>query len=108
MRVGIWWPIRRAVQVFQRQFLASVQHVQQQPAVSVIVVNRLDYPKIGRELDEPFAVSRRQPNVGDCGVVGMRRIHCEVRHSVDPLVTARRAESLAFSERLPRCDFQSD
>ena len=93
MRVGIRRRVGRAVQIFQSQLLASVQHVQQQPAVAVVIVHRLDDPKVGRELHEPVAVSRRQRNVRDHRVVRMRRIHREVRQPVNLLVPPHVAET---------------
>ena len=107
MGVGIRRRIGRAVEVFQRQLLAPVKHIQQQAAIAVVIVHRLDDAAIGGELHQPGGVARRQANVGDDGVVGMFRVNGKAGDAVNLLVGAHRAKGLAAGKGTAGGDVQS-
>ena len=106
MRVRIRRRVRRAVEILQRQFLPPVQHVQQQPPIAMVIVHWLDDPEIRRKLHQPVAIPWRQPNVGNCRIIPVRRINGKMRHTVDPLIPTHVAKSLPARESRPRIDLQ--
>ena len=106
MRVGIGRAVRGAVKIFQRQFPAPVRHVQQQPAVAVVVVHRLDDTKVGGEFHQAGGVARCQANIGDDCVVAVFRVNGEARRPVQLLVSPNFSKRLPGGESPPRADFQ--
>jgi hypothetical protein len=96
-----------AVERPQQHAVPPVEHVEQQHAIALRRVLRLDHRDVGAELDAPGRIARRLVEVGDQPVVGIPWIDGEVGDPDELFVRARGTEGLAAEHVGPRLDFDS-
>ena len=84
---------RRAIHHGDDAAAAAVRQLDDAAAVRLSGVHRQHDGKIGRELDQPRRIARRQLQVADPGVRRVDRVDREVRRAVHLLVGAHRAEA---------------
>ncbi len=99
---------RHAVERRQRQSVAAVRHVEEQPVTAAPRILRHQDAEIGRVVDEAVAAVTGEVDIGDDAVQLVRRIDGEMRRPVELDVTPDLAERPSIGELPADVDLETD
>ena len=85
---------------------APVHHVEQDAPVAPVAVHRLEHGEVRRKLHLAGGIARRQVQVRNPLIPGLRRVHRVVGRAFQQLIRAHLAEALARRETGAFGDFQ--
>ena len=93
-------------EILERALVSPIAPVEDQAAIAERRVRRLQDQDIGAERDQPFAVPRREPDVGHARLRRRQRIDPEERARRDALIGAGSPEPLPVGEGPAVADLQ--